>query len=58
MGFHFTPSSIDSKPVAELIEEIICKCDCSGIEIINVTADAGPVNKGAFRWLGKSVNCL
>ena len=48
VGFHFTPSSVDSKVVAELIEEIICQCDNSGIEVINVTADAGPINKGAF----------
>ena len=49
IGFHFTPSSVDAKPVAEIIEDIICKCDKAGIEILNVTADAGPVNKGTFK---------
>ena len=49
VGFHFTPSSVDSKVVAEMIEEIVCKCDAAGIDIVNVTADAGPCNKGAFK---------
>ena len=49
VGFHFTPSSIDSKTIAEIIEEIICKCDKAQINIVNVTADAGPVNRGAFK---------
>ena len=49
VGFDFTPSSVHSKIVAEIIEEIICKCDKVGIEILNVTADAGSTNKGAFK---------
>ena len=49
VGFHFTSSTIETKAVAEMIEDIICKCDNAGINIPNVTADAGRVNKGAFK---------
>ena len=53
VGYHFTPSSIESKVVAEMIEEIVCKCHTAKIDILVTTADAGPVNRGAFKWLGK-----
>ena len=52
IGYHLTPSSVDSKPVAEIIENIIIKCHNVGITIMVVTADAGSTNKGAFSKLG------
>ena len=52
IGYHLTPSSVDSTPVAEIIEDIICKTHHVGITIMVVTADAGSTNKGAFSKLG------
>ena len=49
VGYHFTPSSVESKPVAEIIEDIICKLHHVGISVLVVTADAGSTNKGAFK---------
>ena len=49
VGFHFTPSSVQSEVMAEIIKEIIAKCHKSQIYILNVTADAGPSNRGAFK---------
>ena len=52
IGYHLTPSSVDSTPIAEIIEDIICKTHHVGITIPVVTADAGSTNKGAFSKLG------
>ena len=49
VGFHFTPSQIETKAVADLIEEILIKTYDADIIIPVVTADAGPVNRGAFK---------
>ena len=52
VGYHFTPSSVNAKPIAEIIEDIICKCDHIGISILVVTADAGSTNQKCFKLLG------